>query len=241
MGEERVGDALEAARSGSLEALLALLDGAPELVSARGDGGTTLLHVAAERDDRTMAEALLDLGADPRARASWGYTAFEWAAAMAADRVARLLLDRGLAELDLWTAAAIGELDFVRSCFEDGRPRPGVGRRPADGADLTGWPPDAPFRTGDVVSDAFHIAARNGRIEVAAYLLERNASVDAIGYFGATGLQWAAVAGREEIVRWLIEKGADPGRRDAEFGSDAAGWAREGGHASLADFLASVE
>jgi len=241
LAPDEVEAAFEAARDGDVEGVSAHLLADRSIVRARGAAGVTLLHVAAERNDRPLAELLLSAGAELEAEAPWGYTPFEWAAAMAADDVARLLLDRGAERLNLWTAAALGLLDEVRACFVDGAVDAERVRRPVPGADLTGWPDDAPYRTGDGVSDAFHIAARNGRKEVAAFLLERGAHVDAIGYFGATALQWAAVAGREEIVRWLVARGADRRRRDPRFGGDAASWARQGGHEALAAYLQTEE
>ena len=230
-------DAFDAARRGDADTLARALDRDPEALHALDEGGGTLLHVAAGNDDVPIAALLLSRGADLEAEARWGYTPFEWAAAMASDRVAAFFLERGADRLNLWTAAALGRLDDVRACFDGGRLRPDAGRSPRPGADVSGWPADTPYRSGDRLSDAFHIAARNGRRDVAEYLLARGAAVDATGYFGATALHWAAVAGREEIVRWLVENGADVTVRDPKFGSTPAGWAREGGALALAEFL----
>ena len=240
MTEAETEAAFAAARSGDLDALSSLLESQPGLVRVREGKGATLLHVAAERDDVPLATLLLDRDADPEAQASWGYTPFEWAAAMASAGVARLLLARGAGRLDLWTAAALGMIEEVRTRFEGGAPLPGVGRAPRPGADLSGWPEDTPYRTGDVVSDTFHIAARNGHREVAALLLDAGADVDATGYFGATALHWAAIAGRDEIVRWLVGVGANVHLRDPKFDATPAGWAREGGNTELAEFLEST-
>jgi len=234
-------EAFEAARGGDLEALRGALERSPDVIDATDAGGATLLHVASERDDPEMADLLLSAGAPLEVEAAWGYTPFEWAAAMASDRVAALLLERGAERLGLWTAAALGRLDDVRTCFEGDRLKPGSGRAPRPGADVSGWPDDSPYRTGDHVSDAFHIAARNGHRQVARYLLGKGAHVDAIGYFGASALHWAALAGREEIVRWLVANGADVTMRDPKFGSTPAGWAREGGAHALSEFLAERE
>ena len=55
---------------------------------------------------------------------------------------------------------------------------------------------------------------------------------------GATPLHYAALNGRCEIARLLIEYGADINARDAEFGATPAGWAIEylrelGGHLGI--------
>lgn len=229
--------AFRAARDGDVARLGALLDEDASLLEARGESGATLLHVAAERDHVEVARLLLDRGAELEVEAEWGDTPFEWAAAMASDAVAALLLERGAQRWNLWTAAALGMQSRVEAAFEGGVIRPGQARVPSPGADLSGWPEDTPYRRGAALDDAFHIAARNGRREVAEWLLERGANVGATGYFGATALHWAAVSGREEIVRWLLSVGADPTRRDPKFDATPATWAQEGGHDEIADLL----
>lgn len=237
MTEGREDARFEAARSGDTARLWTLLDASPDRIDAPGDHGMTLLHVAAESDHLEMATGLLDRGADPAIRADWGQTPFEYAANMNSRRVAKLLLERGAAEVDLWTAAALGDVDAVGRYFENGRPPPGSGRSPRDGAVLDHWPADSAFRSGDEVSDAFYIACRNGNREVAELLLEHGADVEALGYFGATALQWAAGKGQATVVEWLISRGADPLARDPRFGGTAAGWAREFGHEDLATWI----
>ncbi len=227
-------------RAGDRRALSALLSGYPALSSSIDDDGTPLLHAAAARDDPVMVEMVLDAGGDLDARAPWGQTAMEWAANMGCSAAAEVFVARGC-RLDLWTAAALGKLEVVRTFFANGSLVDGAGRTPAPGADLSGWPDDTPYRRGDAVSDAFYIACRNGALAVARELLERGADVDATGYFGATALHWAAFLGREAVVDWLVEAGADVGRPDPEFDATPAGWAREGGHDALARRLETLE
>ena len=90
---------------------------------------------------------------------------------------------------------------------------------------------------GAAVSAAFVLACRNGHTDAARFLLERGAEVDARGFFGATGLHWAAHNGHADTVRFLLETGADATLRDAQFDSDALGWAREGGHEPVVALL----
>ena len=233
MTGERWKAAVAVVSTGDLEALTRLLDMAPELVDEADPAGT-LLHVAARSDDPAIAALLLDRGADPRARAPWGQTAFEWAANLGSERVAELLETRVGHALDLWTASALGRLPEVKAFFAGDRLLPSSGRTPHEGADLTGSPPDTPYLRGDALSDAFHIACRNGKLSIARFLRERGADIDATGYFGATALHWAAIGGHEETALWLVTEGADVGRRDPEFDAPASGWAREGGHDDLA-------
>ncbi len=235
---ERVFDeAVEAIRRGELSLVQDLVATTPGLVRQHTAHRETLLHVAAAANRTEIVEWLLDEGVEIEAEASWGQTAFEWAANMNAEEAALLLLDRGATRLGLWTAAALGMMDRVKASFDGDRLIEGEGRTPRDGIDLEGWPPDCAFRMGDYVSDAFYIACRNGRMEVARFLRSRGAEIDATGHFGATALHWAAGRGHGEVVDWLIGEGADRKRRDPRFGGDPAGWAREFGHDELAERL----
>jgi ankyrin repeat protein len=51
--------------------------------------------------------------------------------------------------------------------------------------------------------------------EEAAALVERGAPVDGISRYGSTPLYTAAVDGKAEIVRMLLEAGADPNKESA--------------------------
>lgn len=50
-------------------------------------------------------------------------------------------------------------------------------------------------------------------------------------------LHWAAAQGDLELVEWLLAAGADPGMKDAVYGSTPAGWARHFGHVSVAEYI----
>ena len=63
------------------------------------------------------------------------------------------------------------------------------------------------------------------------------ADLNAVGWFGAPALHWAAVGGFDEIVRTLVKAGSDPNLRDDRFHAHAAAWANEGGHPLIRDWL----
>ena len=54
-----------------------------------------------------------------------------------------------------------------------------------------------------------HIAAREGRVEIASFLIEKGADLEAKNPTGYTPLFLAVRSKRPEIVRFLLEKGAD--------------------------------
>ena len=68
-------------------------------------------------------------------------------------------------------------------------------------------------------------------------LLAAGFDVDGAGRDRRTALHEAALAGRADLVDWLLAHGADPTRRDREFNGTPAGWASHGGHPELATRL----
>jgi ankyrin repeat protein len=99
-------------------------------------------------------------------------------------RAARRLLDRG-ATTTLWQAAALGLLDRV------------------DQYCLATPPPAA-----EQITNAFWNACRGGQREVAAYLLNRGADLNWVGHDRKTPLDVAHESRADELVQWLLAKGA---------------------------------
>jgi ankyrin repeat protein len=201
------------------------------------DSLKTPLHWAAERDDRDLAQSLLNAGEDLEARSSWGATPLDWAATMGSTEVADLLLAHGAQGMDLVMAASLGKMDLVRNLLDSATQDPTVGRRavPAEPADH--WVADSACMKGDVLSDAFYRACRNGHTEVAALLLERGADIDAKGVFGGTGLHWAAINEHRDTIAFLLRHGANLTLRDAKFHATPEGWVGEGGHDEIRELL----
>lgn len=230
---------LVAVREGEAARLVTMLREQPGLVGAVDQHAKTALHWAAELDRVEVAELLIDAGADIEARTSWGASPFDWAATMGSTRVAELLLAKGASGLNLITAAALGRHQAVRDFVESGSDLSPHRRRDAPPVpdDDDHWPADSAHSRGDLLSDALYAAARNGHRDVAEYLLDQGADVNARGVFGATALQWAAFNGHAGMVELLLARGADPQLRDSRFDADAAGWAHEAGHQDIVEML----
>lgn len=82
-------------------------------------------------------------------------------------------------------------------------------------------------------------AVRRGESARVESMLDANAAlVEQRDKTGATALHYAAMEGRREIVRLLIERGANVNNADGEFGATPSGWAIEylrelGGHLGI--------
>jgi Ankyrin repeats (3 copies) len=71
-------------------------------------------------------------------------------------------------------------------------------------------------------------AAKSGSVaEVRAITQEHAELVNRRDKFGATALHHAAFGGHREVVRVLVEHGAEINAADSEFGATPAGWAIE--------------
>ena len=84
--------------------------------------------------------------------------------------------------------------------------------------------------------------------QIKAILDEDTTLVNAYDETGATALHYAAFDGLREIVRLLLDRGAEINSRDRQFGATPAGWAIEylrerGGHLDieLRDFVYAIE
>lgn len=222
--------AVEAIHSGNLETLKQLLDKNPSLIKTTIDGQRTLLHVAtdwpghfpnnaatvallikygaevnapfvgqhsetplhwaASSDDAAVINVLLDNGADIEAPGSviGGGTAMADAVAFGQWKAARRLLERG-ARTTLWQAAALGLIDRVQEDFVGGT---------------------APARAE--ITNAFWSACHGGQQATAAFLLDRGAELNWVGYNELTPLDAANRSGAKELVEWLRLRGARSAR-----------------------------
>ncbi len=89
---------INAAKSGEVETVKALLNEDPDLVHATGPDGSTPLHHAAWKGYTEIAELLLDSGADIDAHNNnkhWGTTPLHAASHGKRTKVVKLLVERG--------------------------------------------------------------------------------------------------------------------------------------------------
>ena len=159
---------------------------------------------------------LLGAGADPGTRTR-GATPLEYAIYFGNTQVVDLLAGHGIVPPALWTYAACGRLDLVRACFHtDGRLRPDAAASRPNPADFGPFPPRVPAADDpeEIIAEAFVHACQHGRTEVVRWFLDLGVSPDVAPYFGRTGLHWAIPYARLEVIRLLLERGADPSIRD---------------------------
>lgn len=166
--------------------------------------------VAVKNDNAGAIASLLKRGFDPNTRDEKGQTGLMLATREPSLNVVRALLDQpGIAidalnqagESALMLAALKGSVATSRLLLERGAR-----------VDQPGW-------------SALHYAATGPEPEVVQLLLQRGAAIDADSPNLTTPLMMASQYGREESVKMLLQRGADPKRRN-QRGLTAADFAR---------------
>ena len=141
----------------------------------------TPLHWAASSNDVAAVDALLDAGANIEATGAifTGGAPLSDAVVFANWNAARRLVERG-ATPTWWQAAALGMLDLVRARWQE-------------------QPPPTP----DEITRAFWHACRAAQQNTAAFLVERGADPDWVGWDHKTPRQVARESGDSDFIAWL--------------------------------------
>jgi len=184
--------------------------------------GESVLMTAARSGNGDVVRQLLDAGAATEVTAARGQTALMWAVAQQHTDVVQALLESGAnvdARTDVWTEVVKTSPDPWSPEYVEERQQGGY--TPILFAARVGDLPSAMelVDAGSNVDDtspygtsATVVAAHSGHGDVASFLLERGADPDAADA-GYTALHAAILRKDTELVRTLLEHGADPNVR----------------------------
>lgn len=185
---------MKAGQAGRLAALL--LAALPLGVQAQAS-----LVEAAEANDHAAVLGLLARGADVKARSADGSTALHWAVHNGDLDLVRRLLKAGadvkaaneFGATALSEAAINGDAAIIKELI-------------AAGVDV-----DAPNAEGQT---ALMVVARTGHVDAAKLLVSKGAKVNATEQWGGqSALMWASAQKQPEMVKFLLDHGADPNAR----------------------------
>ncbi|KAF8217114.1 ankyrin repeat-containing domain protein, partial [Mycena galopus ATCC 62051] len=160
----------------------------------------TPIHVAAVAGNVEIAQMLLDKGASMGVQCDTYGTGLPGAAKAGNIEIAQMLLDKGAsteAQCDqeecqpLHFAVIYKHLDMVRLLLDHGAPI------------------DATFGCDGAIETALHCACCAGDLDTVKLLLERGAGLERPRGHDGTALEFAVRARKLDVVRFLVEKGAD--------------------------------
>jgi ankyrin repeat protein len=220
------------------------VDSLEELIGLLADQGAELtdpLVAACGIDNVRAITKLLDLGARIEGNGRW--SPLEEALYWGNEAAVSLLLKRGAVVHNLRTAAALGDMTWIASCFNDSGALTTAAGEIASPFVKLPIPEEVRHDPQQILGNALVFAAFWGRTEALDYLLDRGARVNFIpaGFdFAGTPLHYAALGGRRSMVDHLLLRGADPAVVDTKIGKLAEDWAEHGGHADLAAHLRLV-
>jgi len=190
----------EALRRAQLPEIRTMLDRDPKLIRAVDENGSTPLILAAYWAGAAEVKELLARGADPNARNDSGVAAL----IPATDNLetARLLVEAGA---DVTARTEAGDSALIVAARRAGAARV-VAYLLDKGADISASTKDG--------ATALHRAAESGDMDMLTLLLDRGADVNARRKSGRSPLASAVVFGHGAAVRYFLSKGAKPNLGD---------------------------
>ena len=211
-----------------------------DALARRGVDLNAPLTAAAGMNNLRAIAKLLDNGASVEGEGSW--SPLEEAIYWGHEPTITLLIERGARINNLRKAAVLGDLETVASYFDaTGGLKDVAGEVAWPFGD--GLPAEHRKRPSEILNNALVHAAAWGRSEIARFLLDKGAAINAIplGFdFAGTALHYAALRGQGETLERLLEWGADPAIPDAKIGKLPEDWAEHDGHPELAERLRAV-
>src|SRR5262245_8892722 len=184
-----------------------LLDADPKLVAHKNSLGVTPLHAAAERYNPEVVKLLLDAGADVNEKlGDQDSTPLHRAVGLGSKEVVALLLARGAdanaaSKSDRFTplhgAAGRGHLAIMALLLAKGASPDG------------GWKKDSGDRPGRT---PLHYAVRERHLDAIRLLIAKGATIDSPDVIHDTLLFGAVERDDVEVVKLLLQKGADPNK-----------------------------
>ena len=249
-------DIYEAAWSGNLDRVKALIKENPDLLHIKSEEGYNPLHSATTYNQKEVVKFLIDAGADKNVANLWGKTPFHRAAERGYLEIVEILLEAG-ADINIkdkrgWTplrwAISNGqkevtelllrrgaELNFIQSDYD---------RLLHEAADsgyeklvklILDKEPDV-YSLNNRGGTLLHSAAFGDLKNLAELMVKKEFNIEAKNYYGMTPLHIAAYKGNKDVVEFLIEKNAEVNATDLGRRTPLQ-HAENEGHKTIVNFL----
>jgi ankyrin repeat protein len=193
----------DAVKSGDMQNVKTLIDGANELLNAQDEDGKTPLHHAVRTGNGEIARYLIERGADINLTDTENESPLHYAASSGNLDMAKLLLEKGATSLNAPTlvkyGGSVGKWTPLHYACLKGHPEM-VKLLLDHGADIEAR--DGYERTPLI------LAAQGDSLGVVDVLVDRGANINAQAIRGYSALLWAARNRSEGMVDYLIEKNA---------------------------------
>ena len=237
-------DIWTAAATGNLDAIKQHVAAGTDLNAKEPSGGSTPLMIAALVGQTEAAKLLIEKGANINARSNDGGTALHAAAFFCRTRTVKLLLSkgadvnvknvRGETALDTvageWSQAVEEVYSYVGGLLQI---QLDIERIKAARPNIADILRERTSKTDDDIWSA----AKSGNIEAVMKHISAGNDINIRSVSGATPLIAASTGGQTEIIRLLIEKGADVNLREDVGGSTALLAAAFFGHTEIVEML----
>lgn len=254
----------QAAETGDIKRIEALLEENPSLVNEKDSYGMTPLHWAVDKGHRGVAALLIEKGADVNATDRNGDTPLRYAVINEYSNMATMLMLKG-AEVSakeeeikdilkriapLHCVAREGHLghtktflakypDLVNAQDDEFGRTPLYWAARADHIEVC----EVLLANGADINAAtpdgwtpLHTAVYNRKTKAVELLVEKGADVNVKNRDGETPLHWAARRGKKNLVEPLLAKGADVNARDNN-GKTPLDWALDEDNEDIAEIL----
>jgi ankyrin repeat protein len=241
-------DVLSASFLGLEAEVRRLLTAEPALARMADRYGTTPLHLAAECGLLSITRLLIEAGAYPNATNVSGRTAVHLAAQNCHEPIIRTLApsgadlnlqdNKGLTPLHL---AVLGGCRAVMNALVELHAKLDVedlnGATPAHCAAIKGHKELLSLLISRGASNSIFIASTLGDLRGVQSFLDADHSLLESTKGGWTPLHWAASSGQPEVVRLLLERGAEPNAPDLLLGQTPLHWAARACHTNVIALL----
>jgi ankyrin repeat protein len=195
-------DVFELIAENNITEIEELLNQDKNLISAKNQYKSSLLHCAVKKGKKEIIELLIEKGANVNVKDEYEKTTLHWAIFKGNKEIIELLIEKGV-DVNLQNKRGVSPLHMIPFNKKNTDISKLLIR---NGADINAK--DQNQKTPLIN------AAENGHKEIVELLIENGADINAKDSVGLSALHIAARMGHKDIIEFLLENGADVNMKD---------------------------